>query len=536
MSLTMQKSTYLKSILIVEDERIIAEDLKDCLENLGYVVIGIVDTGEKAIKKVAETSPDLVLMDIRLKGNIDGIEAAEKIWDFFQIPVIYTTGHSDKNTLERAKETLPFGYLLKPFEEKELYITIETGLRRYQVEKQLEEREEWLNTIFRSIGDGIIVVDTNCCVKFLNYRAEDMTGWKPKEAMEKEVTEVFKIVNEKTRLPVENPAIDVFKTGLPFYLAPETILISKSGKETPIDDSAAPLKNADGEVVGCVILFRDITERKQAEERNRALERASQLENQMAELQQLNQLKDEFLSTVSHELRTPIATIKMAIEMLEILLDEQGNLSANSTAESSPIARYFQILRHQSEEQLNLVNDLLDIQRINADAYLLTPTEIKLQELILSVADAFQLPIENKQLCLQLDVPSNLPPLRSDSSSLTRIIRELLNNACKYTPPGEGITVTACVVFTDENTAQNPILQFCVTNSGIEIAPEELPRVFDKFYRISGDDPWGQSGTGLGLALVKKLVNYICGSIRAESANGQVSFIVELPMDCQKFQ
>ncbi|WP_199315250.1 hybrid sensor histidine kinase/response regulator [Aerosakkonema funiforme] len=536
MSLNMRNITSITSIriLIVEDEGIIAQDMQDCLEDLGYNVIAIADTGEKALKKVAETHPDLVLMDIRLKGDMDGIQAAEQIWELFQIPVIYTTGHSDKSTLERAKQTAPFGYLIKPFEERELYVAIETALRRYQLEKQLKEREEWLQTIFRSIGDGVIVVDTKYCVKFLNPRGESMTGWKQHEAIDEDLTKVFNIVHEKTRSAIENPVKEVLKSGSLFYLAPDTLLISKNGTEMPIDDSAAPLKNQKGEVVGCVLVFRDITERRQAEERNRALERAKLLEKQMAELQRLNDSKDEFLSTVSHELRTPLSNIKMAIEMLEVVLARQGDLFANPTADPSPAVRYFQILRDQCERQLNLVNDLLDLQRLNADAYTLTPTEINLQELIPHVADAFEICLQSNQQTLEVNISPDLPSLISDSSSLTRIVRELINNACKYTPPGEYIAVNACALPASEDTAKKEILQLSVTNSGVEIPAHELPRVFDKFYRIPSEDRWKQSGTGLGLALVKKLVDYLNGSIRVESSNRQVSFIVQLPFNYEK--
>lgn len=131
-----EELTAKKQIFIVEDE-IISEAIKDCLENLGYSVPNIASSGEEAIKKITAIRPDLVLMDISLKGDIDGVQAAEAIWNYLQIPIVYCTGYSDANTLQRAKVTGSFGYLLKPFEQKNLYVTIETALQRHKLEMQL---------------------------------------------------------------------------------------------------------------------------------------------------------------------------------------------------------------------------------------------------------------------------------------------------------------------------------------------------------------------------------------------------------------
>ncbi|HEY9597843.1 MAG TPA: response regulator, partial [Cyanophyceae cyanobacterium] len=148
-------------ILIVEDERIIAINLKESLESLGYEVVAIASSGKKAIEKARLLCPDLVLMDIRLKGAMDGIEAAEQIWNNLQIPVIYVTGHSDRTTLERAKITAPFGYVIKPIKERELSVAIEIALQRY-------EREHLLTAILKGMGDGVIVVDKKRHIKSLN--------------------------------------------------------------------------------------------------------------------------------------------------------------------------------------------------------------------------------------------------------------------------------------------------------------------------------------------------------------------------------
>lgn len=145
------------NILIVEDEGITAMDIKNRLENLGYNVPAIVSSGEDAVKKAKEVMPDLILMDIMLKGDMDGIEAAENIRSSLDIPILYLTAYSDDNTLKRAKITEPYGYILKPFSERELLVSIETALYKHKMEMKLKESEEWLATTLKSIGDELLL-------------------------------------------------------------------------------------------------------------------------------------------------------------------------------------------------------------------------------------------------------------------------------------------------------------------------------------------------------------------------------------------
>ncbi len=146
-------------ILIVEDEKIIALDLKRRLLDFGFEIIGIIPTGENAISVAEKEAPDLILMDIMLKGQTDGIEAAKQIRQSLDIPVVFLTSYSDQDTLERAKEAEPFGYILKPFKERELLTTIEIVLYKHRIERKLHEQEQWMSAILKGIGDGIIAID-----------------------------------------------------------------------------------------------------------------------------------------------------------------------------------------------------------------------------------------------------------------------------------------------------------------------------------------------------------------------------------------
>ena len=252
-------------ILVVEDEGIVALMIQKTLEKLGYEVPVTIASGEEAINQVEEMGPHLILMDIMLAGKIDGIEAAHQILTRFDIPIIYLTAYSDDDTLQRARITKPFGYLLKPFEEKELRITIEMALYKHEMERKVKENEQWLLTTLRSIGDGVIITDALGNIAFMNSVAETLTGWQQTEIMGKALIKVFNIINEETRIPTENPVSKVLADGIIVGLANHTLLIAKDGTERPIDDSAAPIKDDKGNMTGVVLVFRDITERKQAE-------------------------------------------------------------------------------------------------------------------------------------------------------------------------------------------------------------------------------------------------------------------------------
>ncbi|MFH1581617.1 MAG: response regulator [Pseudomonadota bacterium] len=252
-------------ILVVEDEGIIAKDIQNTLESLGYAVPAIASSGEEAIKKATETLPDLVLMDIVLEGHMDGVEAAERIRDRFDIPVVYLTSYADNKTLQRAKITEPYGYILKPFSERELYTTIEMALYKHKMEKKLRDSEQWLSTTLKSIGDAVIATDANGFVTFMNPVAEALTGWNQEDAAGKPLSEVFNIINEETGKHAEDPATRVLREGFVVGLANHTVLIARDGTKYPIDDSGAPIKDDRGNMTGVVLVFRDITERRQAE-------------------------------------------------------------------------------------------------------------------------------------------------------------------------------------------------------------------------------------------------------------------------------
>jgi len=253
-------------ILVVEDEIIVSKDIENRLKNLGYAVSAVASSGEEAINKAEETHPDLVLMDIILKGDMDGMESAKQIRDRFNIPVVYLTAYADDKTLQRAKITEPYGYILKPFEERELHTAIEMALCKHEIESRLKESEDWLSTTLNSIGDAVIAADKEGCVTFMNPVAQSLTGWKEEESVGKPLKDVFNIINEETGKQISAPVARAIQEGVVFGLGNQIILTARDGVETPINHSAAPIKDDRGNVTGVVLVFRDIAERKRADE------------------------------------------------------------------------------------------------------------------------------------------------------------------------------------------------------------------------------------------------------------------------------
>ena len=253
-------------IVVVEDESLLAEDIQERLKNLGYEVAAVAHSGEEALAVVAAAHPDLVLMDIRLKGKMDGIDTARVVRERFNLPVVYLTGEADGATLERAKATEPLGYLLKPIEEKRLYSTVEIALYKHKMDQRLRRIERWFATTLKSIGDAVIVTDTEERVTYMNSMAETLTGWKFGETTGKPLARVYQTVNAETRETLASLVPQALLEGVVAGATNRAVLVSRQGAETPIDDSAAPIRDSAGNITGVVLTFRDVGERQRAQQ------------------------------------------------------------------------------------------------------------------------------------------------------------------------------------------------------------------------------------------------------------------------------
>lgn len=242
-------------------------------------------------------------------------------------------------------------------------------------------------------------------------------------------------------------------------------------------------------------------------------DRTLELEQKVQELQQLNILKDEFLSTVSHELRTPLTNMKMAMQMLKI------------APAGDRRQRYMEILEAECARETELINDLLDLQRLEAAAYPIRLEPVNLQTWLPVLVAPFYSRVQEHQQTLLVDLPESIPAPMADPLSLGRMLAELLNNACKYTASGHQIVLRVAY---DEAVAPAPVIKFIVSNQA-EIPANLLPRIFEKFYRVPKADRWNQGGTGLGLALVKRFAEQLEGTVQVESSGGWTTFTIQIP-------
>jgi PAS domain S-box-containing protein len=311
-------------VLVVEDESTIAITIEDTLKSFGYSVPAIVCSGEQAIQKVAEMQLDIVLMDIRLEGSIDGVEAAEQIRSDFNIPVVYLTAYMDDSTVQRAMTTEPFGFILKPFEPRELHIAIELALYKHKMATKLKENEQLLSTILENIDDAVISIDARGNINFMNIAAEKLINYEQEDIIGQHVTNSIHILDEQKQPINRCPLLNSVQNGVPEDFTKYTKLITKDGSEVSIESSATPLKDAKGYITGAVLVFRDITERKQAEEDLRARARQQAL---VAKLGQ-HALAGTDLSALMDEAATLVAQ-SLGVEyskVLELLPDRDAFL------------------------------------------------------------------------------------------------------------------------------------------------------------------------------------------------------------------
>jgi PAS domain S-box-containing protein len=245
-------------VLVVEDSPVIAEMIRHFLMKCDYSIAGLVTTGEEAVEMAGPLKPDLILMDVELAGKMDGIEAAGLIWNRSRIPVVYLTANDDQETISRASSTEAYGYLHKPVRERELSSTLQIALNKHQSELRLKENERWLQTTLRCIADAVIAADSMGCVKLVNPAAEALIGWNQEEAMGQDLLDVFKVLDCDTRQPAECAVVQVIRDSAAPLTASPRILVARDGTEATVEESAAPIVNDSGHIIGVVLIFRRI--------------------------------------------------------------------------------------------------------------------------------------------------------------------------------------------------------------------------------------------------------------------------------------
>ncbi len=504
-------------VLVVEDEGIVALSLQKKLQDFGYTVPAVVSNGEEAVRQALESQPDLILMDIMLDGSLDGVSAAGRIRSEIDVPIVYLTAFSDDATVERAKFTEPFGYLIKPFEERELFTTIEMALCRHSAHKKVNESRNWLYTTLRSIGDAVITTDTDGSVTFINPIAEQLTGWTQEEGVGRAIDEVFRLKGGSSQALPENPVHRVLQSQSIVRLHDGAVLYSRGSSECPIDDSAAPIQDDLGRLLGCVLVFRDVSEKRRMEtellrHRDHLQELVQEKTCELVEARDLaeraNRAKSAFLANMSHEIRTPLTGV---IGMAELL---------NSTRLDEKQKRYTEMLVSAAQLLLAIINDILDFSKIDAGKLELNPVPFSPSRLAAELAAMVEPQARKRGLALEVEMDDGASGmLIGDSVRLKQILINLLNNAVKFTERGK-VTLGMRWV---RKEADALVMAFEVADTGIGVPAEAQGRIFESFEQADSGTFRRYGGTGLGLAISHRLVALMGGRLGLSSTPGQGS-------------
>ena len=550
-------------ILVVDD---VPDNLKvvgDMLETEGYGVTFAI-SGKQALERVGTARPDLVLLDLMMP-EMDGLQVCELLKadiNHAEIPIIFLTASHERQNLLKAFNSGAVDYLTKPFYLPELLARVRTHLEL----KQAREDQAHLNSVleqkvhqrtaqlqrtlnFEAISKRITErvrasLDESQILATIVYELADALE------LDRCHTGIYDLTQSTSKItheysPVLPTIAETVYNFAEFSDIYQELLQGRSiqfGKQSDFERLqlpesvsilACPMRD-ERQIVGDLWLYRLNKEAFGDDEvslvewiaakcaiaiRQARLYRAAQL--QVAELERLNLLKDDFLKTISHELRTPLTNIEMGADTLKMLfeLPDWQRQHLEAAVES------LEILEEGCQREIKLVNDLLELVHLDARSEPLAVEPVDLNLLISYTAKLFIQRTKQQQQQLKIDVPEDLPLVETNSGVVERILTELLNNACKYTPQGENIDVRV-----ELNTQT---LKLTVANSGVELTNTELDRIFDKFYRIPQSDRWQHGGTGLGLALVKKQVEYLGGNIKSCHLDRQLVLTVEFPVVSQ---
>ncbi|HKR61029.1 MAG TPA: ATP-binding protein [Pyrinomonadaceae bacterium] len=382
---------------------------------------------------------------------------------------------------------------------------------RRKAEKRLTEQGELLQVTLSSIGDAVIATDIAGTVTFINPTAAALTGWQAQEANGKPFNEVFRVVNEDTGEPVDSPFAIVEREQSVVGLANHTVLITRDGRQIPIEDSGAPIKDSDGKMVGVIVVFHDTSERRRTEQERESLLRSEQAARKEAEA--ADRLKDEFLATVSHELRTPLSAILGWSAMLNLgEVDEETRSNA------------LKVIERNARSQASIIDDILDVSRIITGKLNIEQRNVDLAPIIHTTVDSLHPAATAKGIKLTVTLEKTPGLVTGDPARLQQIVWNLVSNAIKFTSKDGRITVRLSPI--------NSHLQFSVSDTGMGISEEFLPHVFERFRQADSSTTRAHGGLGLGLAIVRHLVELHGGTVGAESdGTGKGSmFKVRLPV------
>jgi PAS domain S-box-containing protein len=487
-----------KQILIVEDEGIIAADIQSRLERLGYRVPAIARSGEEALDFARATPFDLVLMDIRLKGEMDGIATAQAMKTELETPVVYITAHADEETIDRATRTEPFGYILKPIRDSELRSAVRISIHKHEMERRLRTSEAWLSTTLRSIGEGVVATNTDGEVVFMNPVAECLTGWSGEAAHGRLLMDVLALHEESSGAPAENPVFDLL-SGLPPGRADRTYtLTSRAGTTATVE--LARFENRSDELLGAILILRDIGGRRELERRVMQSQRMEAIANLAAGL--------------AHDFNNQLTVVLGCADELCQSLSGPAQQRANE-------------IKHACGMATALTSQLLTLSRHQA-----TRAEpLNLNDVVLEIQPAISSALGRMRI-LTTNLGPNLGRVRADRNQLKQVLLNLSLNARDAMSRGGELRIETSNFDVQAGSPKaelfppGPYVRLLVSDCGDGMDPDTLARIFEPFFTTKKPG----LGTGLGLSMVHSIVVQSGGHIAARSELGLgTAFEILLP-------
>jgi len=496
------------SILIVEDEPIVAKDLQETLREMGYDAYAIASSADDAIRRATEKCPDLVLMDIRIKGARDGIQTAEILRQQFGVSVIYLTAHADDATIERAARTAPYGYLLKPIKSGDLRSAIEVAAFKQKLDKAIAERERRLSTALNAVSDAVVAVDLAGKVTYLNPAAEALIGASAETAIGKTANEVLQLMDKAAAPSQETPLEAALQGRHAVDQGEASVRNLSTGVRSPIKEVAQPILDA-GHPQGAVMVFRDVGEKRKMQQQLELADRLASLGTMAA--------------GTAHELNNPLTVVVTNAGFLaEELLQVQDDLKASHLHDLTD-ARFVRIFEALADVQAaasrmgRIVGDLRGFARPVEQDFQVMELSRCVEWALRATAHEFQ---HRANLRMRLQTA---PPVSGDSSRIEQVLVNLLINAAHAIAPGRADQNEVCVsLATDPNG--NAVIEISDTGGGIR--PDDLKRIFEPFFTTKA----AGSGTGLGLSICHGIVKSLGGDITVVSELGSgTTFSIVLP-------
>jgi signal transduction histidine kinase len=483
------------NILVVEDERIVARDLQIRLTNLGYQISGIASSKEEALESARQDRPDLALMDIRLNGVPDGIDAARELRTEFNLPVIYLTGHSDNKTLLQARTTEPFGYILKPFETRELVAAIETAVYKHRAETRLREANTRLQLAQRAGRVGVFDWNSETGELYVTPELEEM-----RQAPAGSIHDIDDLWGGGADLAEQRALEARFAEWVNSDRAEESweyrIPVAPGARWVQVrahayrDGAGRPLR-----IIGTEV---DITGRKEMEDA--LLAKETELERSNADLQ-------AYAHTIAHDLQEPVRTLVCGVELIE--RDLAGKLESSQQ-------RLLFFVKSSGERLRSMIAGLLDYSRVSQEDETIPRADC--QAAIVTVSESLQALIAETGAGIEA---VDLPVVAVSEHRVAQLFQNLIGNALRFRRPG----ITPRVRISAERAGA--FWQFVVADNGIGFDMVYAERIFGVFKRLHARDV---EGTGIGLSVCKRIVEHAGGVIRAESVPGQGSkFLFTLP-------